>query len=494
MIRTATGLATTRTATMTTTGLRTKTTSSRSTQMNGPDGDGDGVGDNADPDDDNDGVADVDDRFPLDSNEWSDSDGDGVGDNWDLLPLDPSGVDITASYSFVGEAWDDGAGEMLSAGDFDGDGSLDIVIGAPNHGALGMTAVGAVYVIAAADLHELDAADGSADQAIHLGHVASGQHSWKLVGEDEWDQAGRSLATGDLDGDGRTDLIIGAASDWTDWSGDEGAVFLLASSDFAAADAADDRVDGVIGLANAAALPGSWKLVGARDNDGAGAAVAAVGDLDADGQAEVAIGAPGYDRDALQTAGWDAGAVYIVASGDLPALDADDGLADGVVELANASTFPNSWILLGEARREEAGTSLSSVDDIDGDGLAELLLGAPYHDVAEDRLHGGAAYLMSGGRLAAADGADGEADGVIDLGEVAELPDNWKFIGQRWSNVGETVSTSTDLNGDSLAELIIGGDGSYGAYIVSSAGPGLDGQRRWESRRPDRLAAGVIAA
>ncbi len=434
--------------------------------------DGDGTVDDADPDDDNDGVADVDDRFPLDPNEWADSDGDGVGDNWDLLPLDPSGVDITASYSFVGEAWDDGAGEMLSAGDFDGDGRLDVVIGAPSHGALGMAAVGAVYVIAAADLHELDAADGSADQSIHLGHVASGQHSWKLVGEDERDQAGRSLSTGDLDGDGRTDLIIGAASDWTDWSGDEGAVYLLAGSDFAAADAADDSVDGVIGLANAAALPGSWKLVGARDNDGAGAAVAAVGDIDADGQAEVAIGAPGHDRDALQTAGWDAGAVYVVASGDLAALDADDGVADGVVELASASKFPNSWMLLGEARREEAGTSLSPVDDMDGDGLAELLLGAPYHDPAEDRFNGGAAYLMSGGRLAAADGADGDADGVIDLREVAELPGNWKFIGPRRSNAGETVSSSVDLNGDSLAELIVGGDGSYGAYIVSSAGLG----------------------
>jgi len=434
------------------------------------DTDGDGVGDNADGDDDNDGVADGSDLYPLDPKEWADSDGDGVGDNWDLLPHDPSRVDITASYMFIGEGGDDGVGEALSSGDFDGDGRNDIVIGAPGRGTPGLVRAGAVYVISAADLPTLDAADGSADQAIHLAHAASGQNSWKLLGGHERGRAGGSLAAADLDGDGRTDLIIGAASDWAEWSGDEGAVYLLAGADMAAADAADERTDGVIDLARVPALPGSWKLVGESDHDGAGASVAALDDLDGDGRPEIAVGAPGHDRAGLETAGWDAGAVYIVASGDLEALDAADGAEDRTIDLANASTHPNSWKLLGEARREQAGSSLATVSDIDGDGRPELLVGAPYHDAAEDRFSSGAAYLISAGTLAALDAADGSANGMVDLHQVAPLTGHWKFIGERLANVGESVSSAGDLNGDNLVEPIIGS--GLDTYIVS--GSGLD--------------------
>ena len=442
------------------------------------DNDRDGVGDNADGDDDNDGVADGSDRYPLDPREWADSDGDGVGDNWDLLPLDASGADITASYTFIAEGREDGVGEALASGDFDGDGRNDIAIGAPGRGAPGLPQAGTVYLISAADLPALDAADGSADQAIDLAHVASGQNSWMLLGEAARGWAGRSLATADLDGDGRTDLIVGAASDWAAWSGNEGAVYIVGSADLAAADAADDNVDGVIALANVAALPGSWKLVGESNRDGAGASVAALDDLDGDGRPELAVGAPGHDRGGF-TAGWDAGAVHVVASRDLAALDAADGAQDGVADLANATTYPNSWKLLGEARRERAGSSLSPVSDIDGDGLAELLVGAPYHDAAEDRYNAGAAYLISGGNLATLDAADGLADGAIDLRRVAPLADHWKFIGERLATVGGNVASAGDLNGDGLAELIVAGGRDSAAalrrpdaYIVSGAGLG----------------------
>ena len=304
--------------------------------------------------------ADDDDLYPLNPNEWADSDGDGVGDNWDLLPHDPSGADITSSYRFVGEGSGDGIGEVLSAGDFDGDGRSDIVMGVPDHDAFGLTNAGTVYLIAAADLATLDAADGSADQVVDLGHAASGQNSWKLIGEVQYSEAGRSLAVTDLDTDGSADLVVGAESrsPTQSWSRVD-AVYLVSSADLAAADAADGVMDGIVSLGQVAAQPGSWKLIGENNYDNAGASVATLGDLDGDGRPEVVIGSPGYDVRDGETTRSNAGAVHIAAIGDLAAADAADGSTDGRIDLEHVASQPNSWMVVGEARSDEAGTSLA---------------------------------------------------------------------------------------------------------------------------------------
>ena len=66
--------------------------------------------------------------------------------------------------------------------------------------------------------------------------------SWKFVGEASYDIAGNSATSlGDVDGDGHAELIIGAYRHQQS----KGAAYLVASRDFAAADAADDEIDGV---------------------------------------------------------------------------------------------------------------------------------------------------------------------------------------------------------------------------------------------------------
>ena len=298
------------------------------------DTDGDGVGDNGDafpmdPDEmsdrDGDGVGDRTDLFPDDPAEWIDTDGDGVGDNGDVWPedhtestdtdgdgigdnadpdadndgvadgLDPYPLDADrtdlGSYLFIGESPGDDAGRILAAST-DGDRPA-VVIGVPQHDAGLDENAGAVYLVSAADLETLDAADGQTDRTIDLGQVTSSAHSWKFVGENAHDRAGSSIASGgDLDGDSQADLLIGAP-----FAAGAGAAYLVSGADFAAADGADGEADRTVDLEHAAAQPGSWKFVGEMNFDGAGNDVAALPDSDADGIAELLIGASGYRRE-----------------------------------------------------------------------------------------------------------------------------------------------------------------------------------------------------
>lgn len=101
------------------------------------DSDGDGIGDRADSDDDNDGVADVNDAFPYNSNEWRDTDNDGIGDNADTdddgdgksdiedaFPLDPDETNDTDGDG-VGDNEDAFPFDASEAFDQDGDGLGD---------------------------------------------------------------------------------------------------------------------------------------------------------------------------------------------------------------------------------------------------------------------------------------------------------------------------------------------------------------------------------
>ena len=507
------------------------------------DADDDSLGDNADPDDDNDGVADGDDAFPLDGGEtadsdedglgdnadafpldpeetadadgdgvgdntdlfpddpqeWVDTDGDGVGDNADLWPEDPAesadtdgdGIGDNAdpdadndgvadvvdlfpldgerssigSYLFVGERAGDRIGDVLSAAGIE-DGQSMLIVGAPQHDADGAENVGAAYLISAAEIAGMDAADGVADRIVGLGHVTSGAGSWKLVGEAGNDRAGSSVAsTGDMDGDGIFDVIVGAPNHHganSRWYA--GAAYFVSGADFEAADAADGVVDRTILVRHVAAQAHSWKFVGETICDSAGSSVAATADRDDDGRPELIMGSATYCPvgDMLEP-----GAAYLVASGDFAAVDAADGDTDGVVDLGNVASQAASYKFIGEASGDRAGASVATAGDIDGDGTVDLLIGAPGHKVNEqDGV--GAAYAVSGNQLAALDAVDSEADGVIDLGRVAMGTGSWKLQGARArERAGRDVSPAGDADGDGLADLLL--NGSWVTYLVSSA-------------------------
>ena len=220
------------------------------------------------------------------------------------------------------------AGTSLDcAGDLDGDGHGDIVVGAPfADGEL--EAEGAIYVLSGAELPRRTSLVNAATR------VLSG------LGEQHW--AGWSVATGDLDGDGRSDVAAGAPG------ADRGAGMVLVwlgSELFSTRDGFPEI-----------------RLYGAAPGDGFGRSVS-IADLDGDGISDLIVGAPRRNPSPRENPDYfDSGAVYVFrGSQDLrtwrPILTADDADA--------------RWAQPRQYLR--TGSRIAS-GDVDGDGASEIAL------------------------------------------------------------------------------------------------------------------------
>ena len=252
----------------------------------------------------------------------------------------------------------------------------------------------------------------------------------------------------------------------------------------------DDDGDGVADAVDARPLDASgheplivadvryYRFVGEHRSDRAFDSIG-VADVDCDGAREVIIAAPSHLGREHFLSEANPGAVYLASAADLPAADAADGQADGIVHLGRIAGEPRSWKLVGDsakqwvdARRhpQYLGQSVAPVGDMNGDGCADLLIGARARDGFT-----GSAYLVSALDLPAADGADaGGVDGVVNVSRLIEQTGSYEFYGERQrDNVGTAVAGVPDWDGDGFGELVVGA-----SWFSRSDRTGSNGDRR----------------
>jgi hypothetical protein len=291
-------------------------------------------------------------------------------------------VELTEATAVLSGLDGDSSGYHIStAGDLDADGYDDILVGAPN----GEDQMGLTYILSGPVTGEIDL-DSDVDA--------------KLVGVSDGGMAGVSVAgAGDVDGDGIDDVVIGAHAESTY----TGAAYLV-----------HGPISGKLFLDHADAA-----LVGASTYDYAGVSVAPAGDVNADGYADVVVGAKGAKSSVTSSS---LGGAYLV----LGPVTADIGLGE-----AHA-------VFTGSSTDDYAGTSVGSTD-ADGDGFADLLVGAPGASL------GGRAYLVHG-----------PVTGDISLGDAdAVFQDNYSSSHE----TGTTVLGGIDLDGAGYEDFLVGAPG-----------------------------------
>ncbi|HYD45180.1 MAG TPA: hypothetical protein VEA79_07950, partial [Phenylobacterium sp.] len=290
--------------------------------------------------------------------------------------LDLSALNGANGFRIEGARDGDGLGEAVaSAGDVDGDGFDDLLIGAAGASPNGRFEAGSAYLV-------YGAANGPA--VVDL--AAPGDRVTRFEGQADRDGLGDAVAAaGDVNGDGLGDFLIGTPGADARGRVDSGAAFLVygraggfgATFDLSSLDAfAGVRIDG----AQAGALTG--------------ASLAAT-DINGDRLNDILLGAPGADISGQA----DTGAVFalLTNAAGFPA----------AVDLAGLSASSGSviWGAAGDA----AGVSLAGIGDQNGDGYGDFLIGAQAGGPAD----GGAAYLIYGGPA-----AGGGGGGVVIFGDA----------------------------------------------------------------------------
>ena len=296
-----------------------------------------------------------------------------------------SGLSTAAAWTGQGGQVLAGLGAAVAGpGDVDGDGYADLLIGAPEQGPNGQ-----VHLY-------LGSSSGPAAAPAWSHEWASGADFGQAV-----------AGAGDVNGDGLADLLVGAPNHMEALLGEGAAILFLGGLD-GPGDAPD------------------WVAFGGQELAGLGTSVARGGDLDGDGYGDIVVGAPGWDD-----TGSDHGRAFAWLGGPSGPAAAPD------------------WTWTGADAQGEAGAAVAGVGDVDGDGYADLLVGAPGQGIVQSQE--GLAWLFEGSASGPSTSSTWVAQGDSDD-----------------ARLGAAVAAAGDVNGDGYGDILVGLPGLVAA--VADAG------------------------
>jgi hypothetical protein len=279
-----------------------------------------------------------------------------------------------------------------TAGDVNGDGYSDVIIGAPSYDS-GQTNEGAAFVY-----------HGAANGINGGTHGLPLNAAWTAEGDQADAEFGRSVGTaGDVNGDGYADVVIGAHL-YDSGQTNEGAAFVYYGA-----------ANGINGGAHGTPLNAAWSAESDQAEAYFGWVVGTAGDINGDGYSDVIIGAHRYDNGQNSE-----GSAYVY-----------HGSADGLATTAN-------WTGEGDQGGAHFGYSVGTAGDVNGDGYADVIVGAYMYDSTPYN-NEGRSFVFHGSAAGLSTTADWTANGD-----------------QTLASFGCSVGTAGDVNGDGYADVIIG--------------------------------------